>query len=198
MSHRLVVLASGGGSNLEAILEAQARGELPVKVVLVISSRPDAFALQRARKRDILTAVIEKDMFPDEEQYDQMMLDVLSGARPDLICLAGYMRKLGPRIIEQYHGRILNIHPALLPKYGGKGMFGKNVHEAVLRAGEKESGCSVHLVDEEFDHGPVLAQARVPVLPGDTADTLAARVLAQEHKLYPQAIKEFCATLRRS
>jgi len=193
---RVAVLVSGGGSNLEAILQAKEAGELPgIDVVLVISSRLDAFALQRAERHQVPTAVIERRAYESEETYQKALLDALMQAHVDIVCLAGYLRKLGPDVIAKYRGRILNIHPALLPKFGGPGMYGQHVHTAVLAAGEKESGCSVHVVDEEFDHGPILAQRRVPVRPGDTPETLAERVLVEEHKLYPKTLREFCEKL---
>jgi phosphoribosylglycinamide formyltransferase 1 len=187
---RLAVLVSGSGSNLEAILQAKERGELTVDVALVISSKPGVFALERAQRRGIPTIVIEARK-GGEKEFEAAMLQALDEKKPDLICLAGYLRKLGPGLIARYRGRILNIHPALLPKYGGPGMWGRHVHEAVLAAKETESGCSVHLVDEEFDHGEILAQARVPIFPDDTATSLAARVLEQEHKIYPLSIQQF-------
>ena len=150
----------------------------------------------RARKNHrIETAVVERKAFRAKKRSMRRLLAPLVQSEADVLCLAGYLKKLGPGIIQRYRGRILNIHPALLPKYGGAGMYGHFVHEAVLKAGEKESGCTVHVVDEEFDHGPILAQARVPVLPGDDANKLAARVLEQEHKLYPKTIKEYCEKL---
>jgi phosphoribosylglycinamide formyltransferase 1 len=188
---RVAVLVSGSGSNLEAIFQAQERGELFVEVVGVISSKPGVFALERARRRNTPTAVIEARATGGEKDFEEALLKALEEKKPDLICLAGYLRKLGPGLIARYRGRILNIHPALLPKFGGAGMWGHFVHEAVLAAKETESGCTVHLVDEEFDHGETIAQARVPVFPDDTAATLAARVLEQEHKLYPLAIQKF-------
>jgi phosphoribosylglycinamide formyltransferase-1 len=193
---RVAVLVSGGGSNLEAILEAQKAGRLAgVQVVLVLSSKADAYALTRARNHHVETAVVERKAYANEEAFQAAVLDPLVRSRTDVVCLAGYLKKLAPEIVRRFRGRILNIHPALLPKFGGPGMYGHFVHEAVLAAGEKESGCTVHVVDEEFDNGPVLAQAKVPVLPGDTADTLAARVLEEEHKLYPKILREFCEKL---
>ncbi len=193
---RLAVLVSGGGSNLEAILKAQKSGQLSgAEVVLVLSSKAEAYALVRAQNHKIGSAVLERKSFSDEAALESAMLAELAKARIDVVCLAGYMRKLGPRIIEKFRGRILNIHPALLPKYGGPGMYGHYVHEAVIQAGEKESGCTVHVVDEEFDHGPILAQVKVPVMPGDDPEKLAARILVQEHMLYPKIIKEFCESL---
>jgi phosphoribosylglycinamide formyltransferase-1 len=192
---RIAVLVSGGGSNLEAILQAQESGELPAQVVLVLSSRSDAFALERAKRRSIPTAVIERKLFVSESAYQAAVLATVQRAEPHVICLAGYLKKLSPEFIAAYRGRILNIHPALLPKFGGAGMYGRFVHQAVLKSGDQDSGCTVHLVDEEFDHGPTLAQARVPILPDDTEETLAARVLAEEHRLYPQTIRIFCEKL---
>jgi len=193
---RLAVLVSGGGSNLQAILDAQKSGQLSgVQVVLVLSSKGDAFALERARQAGIDTAVVERKAYATEEAAQAATLEKLVQARADVVSLAGYMRKLSAELVAHFRGRILNIHPALLPKFGGPGMYGKHVHEAVLAAGEKETGCTVHVVDEEYDHGPVLAQAKVPVLPKDTVDTLSARVLEQEHKLYPKILREFCEQL---
>ena len=190
------MLVSGGGSNLEALLAAKAAGQLPnAEFVLVVSSRAGVFALERARKYGVPSVVLERKAFADEEGFQRAIEDALVRAKVEVVCLAGYLRMVGQNIIERYRGRILNIHPALLPKYGGAGMYGHHVHEAVLAAGEKESGCSVHVVDEEFDHGPVLAQARVPVLPGDTPEQLAARILEQEHRLYPDVLRQFTENL---
>jgi formyltetrahydrofolate-dependent phosphoribosylglycinamide formyltransferase len=193
---RVAVLVSGDGSNLQAILDAQKSERLPgIEVVLVLSSKADAYALIRARKSGIETAVMERKAFSSEEAAQAAVLEKLEQSRIDVVCLAGYMRKLGTGIVRRFRGRILNIHPALLPKFGGPGMYGSHVHEAVLAAHEKESGCSVHVVDEEYDHGPVLAQSKVPVLPNDTVETLAARVLKEEHLLYPKTLREFCETI---
>ncbi|HVO32735.1 MAG TPA: phosphoribosylglycinamide formyltransferase [Elusimicrobiota bacterium] len=189
---RTAVLVSGGGSNLEAILVAGERGELPrIRVVLVVSTRSDAFALTRAHDHGVEAWSLDPKHFGSDDEFQSALLQKLREARIDLICLAGYLRKLSPAIVRDYRGRILNIHPALLPKFGGPGMYGHFVHEAVLASGERESGCTVHLVDEEFDHGPILAQARVPVRAGDTPEQLAARVLEQEHRLYPKTINDF-------
>jgi phosphoribosylglycinamide formyltransferase-1 len=195
----IAVMVSGSGSNLEAIFQAAQEGNLPgANVVLVVSSRRDAYALERARKYGVKSTVIDPRDFPDDASFQEAIVGALARARIDVICLAGYLRKLGKKLIHQFQGRILNIHPALLPKFGGPGMYGRRVHEAVLAAGEKESGCSVHIVDEEFDQGPVLAQERVPVLLGDTPERLAERVLEQEHRLYPRVLREFCESLRGS
>jgi formyltetrahydrofolate-dependent phosphoribosylglycinamide formyltransferase len=177
---RIAVLASGRGSNLEALLEAlAARGD--AEIVLVASDRVDALALDRARARGIEAAVVA----PADEND---LLELLERARIDWLVLAGYLRRVPPRVVRRYRNRILNVHPALLPAHGGKGMYGERVHRAVLEAGEKTSGASVHLVDEEYDRGPVVAQAEVPVEPGDTPATLAARVLEAEHRLLPAVV----------
>ncbi|MBL0249406.1 MAG: phosphoribosylglycinamide formyltransferase [Elusimicrobia bacterium] len=133
--------------------------------------------------------------FPDRGACFDAVADALLEKGVRVVCLAGFLLKVEPNFIRRFPGRILNIHPALLPKFGGKGMYGRHVHEAVLAAGEKESGCTVHLVDDEFDHGPAIARAKVPVVPGDTAEGLAARVLEQEHRLYPAALRQFLEKL---
>ena len=161
----------------------------------MISSRPGVKALERAQAVAIPSQVIERRAFPSEEAFQGALLESLRVAGIDLVCLAGYLRHLAPEFIAAFRGRILNIHPSLFPKFGGAGMYGHHVHEAVLKSGNKVSGCSVHLVDEEFDHGAVIAQAQVPVLPHDTPETLAARVLEQEHRLYPKTIAAFASTL---
>ncbi len=195
---RVAVFVSGGGSNLEAILVAQDREELgKAQVVLVISSKAGVQALERATSRQIQAVVVERKTCVNDEEFEAKILNALNAAKIDVVCLAGYLKKIGPSIIQQYQGRILNVHPALLPKYGGAGMYGHFVHEAVIKAGEKESGVTVHLVDNEFDHGPVLAQAKVPVLPNDSGEQLAQRVLAEEHKLYPKVLADFCQKLKR-
>jgi formyltetrahydrofolate-dependent phosphoribosylglycinamide formyltransferase len=192
---RIGILVSGGGSNMEALIEAGKRGTLPhAEIALVISNRPEAGALLKAQAHGIPTLVIASKNVPDEV-FQTAVLNALEGHKIDIVCLAGYLKKVGPVIVKHYHGRILNIHPALLPKYGGTGMYGHFVHEAVIKACEVESGCTVHLVDDEFDHGDVLAQARVPVQPGDTPERLAERILMEEHKLYPKTVGLFCEQL---
>lgn len=187
------VLASGGGSNFEAL----ARTEIPgAEVRLLIVNKPGAGALDRAKRLGVAAAAIEPRSFPGRAGFYDKVAAEFEARGVSLICLAGFLLKVEPSLIRRFPGRILNIHPALLPKFGGPGMYGHHVHEAVIRAGEKESGCTVHLVDEEYDHGPVLAQARVPVLPADTPDSLAARVLEQEHRLYPAAVAAFLASGR--
>jgi phosphoribosylglycinamide formyltransferase 1 len=178
---RLAVCVSGRGSNLVALLEAL-DGSTRVQVVLVLSNLGDAPALERARERGI-PAVNLSDHRDGAE-----WLRLLHAAQIDLVVLAGYLKLVPPEVIAAYRGRIVNIHPALLPAFGGPGMYGRHVHEAVIKSGASFSGATVHLVDEEYDRGAILAQARVPVLPGDTPATLAARVLQVEHKLLPAVV----------
>lgn len=185
------VLVSGGGTNLQAIIDGIESGEIPdAKIVRIVSSSEKAFALERSKKHNIVSAVIGKANYPDEKERTAAILAELSAAQTDLVVLAGYMSILPPSLIKTYEGRIINIHPSLIPKYCGMGFYGKRVHQAVLAAGEKESGATVHYVDEGVDSGPILLQRTVPVLEDDTADTLAARVLKTEHRLLLQAVKE--------
>ncbi len=186
---RLGVLVSGRGSNLQAILDACRAGEVPGQVVVVVSSRPQAYALQRARFAGVPALVLAPGDFPSRQVYDAALADLLDAWGVDLVCLAGFVRILGPEFVRRFAGRILNVHPSLLPAFGGPGMYGDRVHQAVLRSGAKISGCTVHLVDETPDGGPIVLQAAVPVHDHDTVDTLAARVAEQEHRLYPLAIR---------
>lgn len=190
---RLGILISGGGSNLQAILDACRSGVLKgrAEVAAVVSNRADAFGLKRAESAGVSALFLDPKAFPSRADYFAQIAAEFKKKNVALVCLAGFLLKVEPNFIEAYRGRILNIHPALLPKYGGKGMYGHFVHEAVVAAGEKESGCSVHLVDEEFDRGPVLAQRKVPVLPMDKPEDVAARVLKEEHVLFPSAIAAF-------
>lgn len=181
MPMRIAVAVSGRGSNLEALLRALP-DDGPARVVLVLSDRATAAALEIARRHGVPRRVLADPADP------RAWLAALEEARADLVVLAGYLRLVPALVVARYRGRILNVHPALLPAFGGPGMYGRRVHEAVLRSGATESGATVHLVDEIYDHGPILAQARVPVRPGDTPDTLAARVLEQEHRLLPAAV----------
>ena len=177
---RIAVLASGRGSNLEALFEAL-DGRADASIVLVASDRSDAQALDRARARGVEAAVLPP-------QDAGALLAALDDADVDWIVLAGYLKRVPDGVVRRYRNRILNIHPALLPAHGGKGMYGERVHRAVLEAGEAVSGASVHLVDEEYDRGPVVAQEAVRVEPGDTPATLAARVLEVEHRLLPAVV----------
>jgi phosphoribosylglycinamide formyltransferase-1 len=181
MPMRVAVAVSGRGSNLQALLRALGPGA-PARVVLVLSDRPDAGALEHARTHEVPAEVLSQPT--DAAEW----LARLERHRVGLVVLAGYLKLVPAQVVARFRDRILNIHPALLPAFGGKGMYGHRVHEAVLASGARESGATVHLVDEVYDRGAVLGQARVPVLPGDTADTLAARVLEAEHRLLPAAV----------
>lgn len=185
---RVAVFASGSGSNCQALIDAAKSGALHAEVVLVMSNRSKAFVLERARNAGIDAVHLSRKRFDDNESYAAALTSLLKQYEIDLICLAGYLKKLPPPVVQAYLGRIINIHPALLPDFGGPGMYGHHVHEAVLAAGRKESGVSIHFVTENYDEGPVIAQTRVPVKPDDTPETLAARVLEQEHVLYPRVV----------
>jgi formyltetrahydrofolate-dependent phosphoribosylglycinamide formyltransferase len=192
MSIRIAILVSGHGrgSNMAAIIDACQRGEIDGKVVLVIGTRDEAPALQRATEKGVSTEVVSPSKL-GEEEYAHRLLHALDEAKVDLVCLAGYMRLLPTPVVQAYAGRVMNIHPALLPLFGGKGMYGEHVHRAVLESGVKVSGCTVHFVDEHYDTGPIIVQRCVPIEEEDTWETLAARVLAQEHQAYVQAVKLF-------
>ena len=181
MTMRVAVAVSGRGSNLEALLQALGTG-VPARVALVLSDRSGAAALERAREQGIPAEVL-----PDPSDGADWLAR-LEQHRIDLIVLAGYLKLVPAAVIARYRDRIVNIHPALLPAFGGRGMYGRRVHEAVLASGARESGATVHLVDEVYDRGAILAQRRVPVLPGDTPDRLAARVLEVEHRLLPAVV----------
>ena len=185
---RLGILASHGGTNLQSIIDSCEAARIPAEVVVVISNNGQSGALERARKHRIDAVHLSNKHYPDNEDLDEAIVKVLREHEVDLVCLAGYMKKRGPKFLSALKNRILNIHPALLPKFGGKGFYGMRVHEAVLAAEEKESGVTVHIVDEKYDHGSILAQKRVPVLPDDTPETLAARILVEEHKIYSEVI----------
>lgn len=187
---RIAVLASHGGTILQAVIDACARGELDATVALVISNNSRSGAMARARAARISTAHLSAATHPKPEQLDGAMLSALRKAETDWVLLAGYMKKLGPLVLNGYRDRILNTHPALLPKFGGAGFFGRRVHEAVLAAGEQETGATVHLVDADYDSGPILAQVRVPVRSGDDAATLEERVKVAERKLVIAALAE--------
>lgn len=191
---RLAVLASHRGSNFQAILDAIESGELNATVELAISNNSQSEALVRAKQRHISTLHLSGKTHPDPAALDHAMANALSSADVDLVVTAGYMKKLGPRTLKRFAGKVINIHPSLLPKYGGQGMFGMHIHEAVIAAKEAESGLTVHIVDGDYDTGPILKQHRVPVLPGDSATDLAARVLAEEHKLLVATLVELVDT----
>ena len=189
MSLRLAVFASGSGTNLQSLIDNfQTRTDPPVRVVLVISDRSTAGALERARSAGIEAVAINVAGRPID-YVARELLAALASADVDLIALAGYLRMVPPAVVRHYRQRIINIHPALLPAFGGKGMFGLRVHRAVIESGATVSGVTVHLVDENYDEGQIIAQWPVPVLPSDTAETLADRVLRAEHLLYPAAVE---------
>jgi phosphoribosylglycinamide formyltransferase-1 len=181
-------LASHGGSNMQALVDACKAGELDAVPCVVISNNSDAMALERARKAGIPRYYISGKTHPGAAE-DQAILRTLRAHDVDTVILAGYMKKVGPLTLQAFRGRILNIHPALLPKFGGQGLFGTLVHEAVLKAGETVTGVTVHVVDEHYDHGRILAQCQVPVYEGDSVESLAERVLKQEHRLYAATLQ---------
>lgn len=189
----IAVLVSGGGTNLQAILDAVEDGYIDQgKVSLVLSSNPEAYALERASKHGIPTTVISNQKFPNRFERTQAILDALRHYQVDLVVLAGYLSILEPAVIEQYRGNILNVHPSLIPKFCGPGCYGKRVHQAVLNAKEKFSGATVHFVDEGVDTGTLIFQESVPVNIEDTVDSLAERVLEKEHMLLRKAIRLYC------
>ncbi|MFW6347609.1 MAG: phosphoribosylglycinamide formyltransferase [Cyclonatronaceae bacterium] len=193
--HRIVVAASGGGSNFQALLNAQKSGGLQATFAGLIVSTPNAGAVRRAQKAGIPYVVLSPEDKSDPDRLQLRLLKTLETWKCDVLVLAGFLLKIPESVIARYRDRILNIHPSLLPKFGGKGYYGIRVHRAVLAAGETQSGCSVHLVNEAFDEGPVLAQKTVPVRPGDTAEELAARVLTEEHRLYPAVLNRYIQQL---
>jgi phosphoribosylglycinamide formyltransferase-1 len=183
---RLVILISGSGSNLQAFIDAVARGELPARIAAVISNKAEAGGLQRAAKADIPTEVIDHKQFVSREAFDTQLLARVESYRPDLVVLAGFMRILTPIFLRPFFGKLINIHPSLLPKYPGL-----NTHQRALEAGDKAAGATVHFVTDELDGGPAILQASVPILEADDAAAIAARVLTQEHKIYPLAAQWF-------
>ena len=180
----IVILISGRGSNMEAIVQASATEGWPARIAAVISNRPDAGGLKFAQARGIATAVVDHKGFADREAFDAELARVVHGYAPDVVVLAGFMRILTPGFVKQFEGRMLNVHPSLLPAFPGLG-----THQRAIEAGCKVAGATVHFVTPELDHGPIIAQAAVSVLPGDTEETLSARVLAREHILYPRAVR---------
>ncbi len=187
MTKRLVILISGSGSNLQAFIDAIEAGTLHAEIACVISNKADVFGLLRAEKAGIPTQVLPHQDFASREEYDCALLAEVQKHEPDLIILAGFMRILTPVFVAPLYGKLMNIHPSLLPKYSGL-----HTHQRALDNGDKEAGVTVHFVSTELDGGPMIVQARVPVLPDDNADTLSKRVLEQEHKIYPLAARWFC------
>jgi len=181
---RIVVLISGSGTNLQAILDKIHQTDVPASVVAVISNRADAYGLKRAEQADVPTRVLSPRDHPSRENYDAALQESIDSFQPDLVVLAGFMRILSDDFVNHYHGRMLNIHPSLLPKYKGL-----KTHQRVLEAGDNEHGCSVHYVTPELDGGPVILQATVPIAADDTPESLAQRVHQEEHRIYPQVIE---------
>lgn len=186
-------LASHGGSNLQAILDAIAMGSLHAVARVVVCNNSKALALERAAAAGVPALHLSARTHPDPEALDQAMADALAGHGAVWVVCAGFMRKVGPRVLARFPNRVVNIHPALLPKYGGNGMYGLRVHQSVLAGGDAETGVTVHLVDGFYDRGRILAQAPVPVLPGDTPQLLQARVLETEHRLYPETLQRIAS-----
>lgn len=184
---RVGILISGRGSNLAALIEAARQPDYPADIVLVVSNRPGAAGLVRAAEAGIATAVIDHKTFPDRRAFEEELDRTLAGARIDLLCLAGFMRVFTDWFVERWTGRMLNIHPSLLPSFRGT-----DTHRQALAAGVLIHGCTVHFVTPDLDAGPIIAQAAVRVIPGDTEETLAARVLAEEHRLYPWGLRLVC------
>ncbi len=188
---KLAILASGGGTDLQSIIDAVKSGYLDVDIKAVISNNPQAFALERARKEGIPAIIHRSSYYHDLLEFRDRFLSILFEYDVNFIVLAGYLKKMPENVIEHFRRRIINIHPALLPKYGGKGFYGVNVHKAVIAAGDKTSGVTVHLVDNKYDHGEIIYQEKVPVKPDDNPESLAAKVLEVEHKVLPKVIKMF-------
>nr|CRH06187.1 phosphoribosylglycinamide formyltransferase (GART) (GAR transformylase) (5'-phosphoribosylglycinamide transformylase) [Candidatus Magnetococcus massalia] len=181
---RVGVLISGSGSNLQAIIDKVQDGFIPAQIGLVLSNKPDVFGLARAKEAGITTCVVDHKAYESREAFEEKMIEALDEAEVDLVCLAGFMRVLTPRFVRHYAGRLINIHPSLLPAFPGL-----NVQQRAIDAGVRFSGCTVHFVEEEVDAGPIITQAVVPVLPDDSEDRLSGRILIQEHRIYPLAVK---------
>ena len=186
MKKKVVILISGSGTNMVSLVQATRTNDFPAEVVAVISDNKDAKGIEKARILGLSTYIIERKNFTDKQTFETALLDRINACQPDIVCLAGFMRLISQRIIAPYEGRILNIHPALLPLFRGL-----HTHQRALDAGVKITGCTVHLVTEGMDEGTILGQAAVPVLENDTADSLAERVLKVEHKLYPATLRAF-------
>lgn len=190
---RLAVFASGNGSNMEAIATAIDTGRLPAEIVLCVCSRPGAGVIARADARQFPVLILDPATYPDERVYVTDLLHALDAHHVNFVALAGYLKKVPVDVVARFPGRMMNIHPALLPSFGGKGMYGRYVHEAVLTYGVRWTGVTVHLVDNEYDHGPIVLQEPVEVLPDDTPASLAERIHPVEHRLYPEALRLFAS-----
>lgn len=189
---KIAVMVSGGGTNLQAIIDGVKNGSINAEIALVISSKEGVYALERAKNAGIPTKVIAKKAFETVEEFNKANLSALKECGADGVVLAGYMSIVSPEIVSQYENKIINIHPALIPSFCGMGYYGERVHKAVLEYGAKISGATVHFVNEQADNGPIIMQKSVPVLDGDTPQTLAARVLTVEHEILPKSVALFC------
>ena len=189
---KIAIFASGGGSNFKAIYEKIISGEIPAEISLVVSNNPNCGTINFAKKNALLTLIVNKTRYPDKYSLNMILKQNLLRADVDLICLAGYMKMIPKNIVDHFKNCILNIHPALLPNFGGKGFYGMKIHEAVIQSNAAESGATVHFVDNKYDHGPIIAQQKVLILNTDDAGILAKKVLKVEHKLYPEVVKAFC------
>ena len=187
--NRIAVLVSGGGTNLQALIDAVESGYIPGTICQVIASKPGIYALERAKKHNIPASCICRKDYSSKEAFDDALLAALTDCQADVIVLAGYLSILGKNVIQRFVNRIINVHPSLIPAFCGKGFYGEKVHQAAIDYGVKVSGVTVHFVDEGTDTGPIIMQKSVEVLPGDDAHTLAQRVLVEEHKLLPMAVK---------
>ncbi|MBR4759382.1 MAG: phosphoribosylglycinamide formyltransferase [Lachnospiraceae bacterium] len=186
----IAIFASHGGTDMQAIVDGCKQGKINADVKILICNNPDAYVIERAKKEEIPYEIVNAKTCGGDEGVSNKLLSLMKEYQIDMIFLAGYMKKLPVAVLEQYDNRIFNIHPALLPKYGGKGMYGIHVHEAVIAAGEKESGVTIHRVNSQYDSGEIIRQATVPVIEGDTPDTLAARVLEREHLFLVEVISD--------
>lgn len=195
--NRISVFASGSGSNFQSIINAVERKEIDAEICGLVTNKEDIKAIERAEKAGIPVAVIKPADYPDSDSFSDSLLKQLKQWNPSLIVLAGYLALIPQPVIAAYENRIINIHPSLLPKYGGPGYYGRHVHQAVLDAGETRSGCSVHYVTGQYDEGEVIRQTEVPVLPGDTPETLAERILSEEHKLLPDVINQLLTEIKQ-
>ena len=194
---KIAVFASHEGTDLQAIIDGCKNGLIDAEVTLVISNNEDSGALRRAKKEQIENYYISNKNYPDEEELVDKTLEVLNKSKIDIIFLAGYLKKMPEKIIKEYKNKIFNIHPALLPKYGGKGMYGINVHKAVIEAKEKETGITIHKVDENYDNGQIIKQTTVTVKPEDTPEELATRVLEKEHIFIVETLSEIVENLKK-
>ncbi len=184
---KIIVLASGRGSNFQAIVDALARGDIPAVCTRLITDNPGAYAIERAKQAGIPVTVVDFGSFSSKKQYEESLLEILNEYNPDLVLLAGYMRIVGNEIVRRFQGRMINIHPALLPSFPGL-----HSQQQALDYGVRVSGCTVHFVDEHMDSGPIIVQACVPVRPGDDEESLSERILIEEHRCFPLAVKLFC------